>query len=160
MGDYKVKQRIVPTLPDGRLALTHWTPGQVARVFMDYREGFIEQPLSNDLDDFFRHLSYAELTFTPERATDEPFDWGMHWERVDSERMPDKTFEMIKTQTETGQDYFVCRVREDLIKRELVREINENIPAQGGLLRYSRNVRDVFWQRAQALADGLEGWAV
>lgn len=159
MSDYKSKHRIVPTLPDGRLLHAyHTTPGRLHRVFMDYREGHIAVPLVNDLDEFFRHLSYGEITFTPDRKQ-QAADWESYWERVDPEYLPLRTFAMIKQRTEAGQDLYVCRVREDMITQDVIDEMNnEVIPATAGSFRYSRNIREVFWKRAQALADGLTDW--
>lgn len=122
------------TLPDSRLVQARWTPvPNGIRSDHLFLARHVHPTLLRELDEFCRHLAHSNLyVLQPELAATPP-EFRVHYERVDSDRLPLRTFGIRISRDR--KDYTFC-VRADMMSAALVREINTDfLPAQQGALR-------------------------
>ncbi|MDW4905600.1 hypothetical protein RB628_09635 [Streptomyces sp. ADMS] len=134
MPRFRTFWQIADTLPDSRLVQARWTPvPNGIRSDHLFLARHVHPTLLRELDEFCRHLAHSNLyVLQPELAATPP-EFRVHYERVDPDRLPLRTFGIRISRDR--KDYTFC-VRADMMSAALVREINTDfLPAQQGALR-------------------------
>lgn len=132
MNFYRVNHLLVPYLPDGHLTMNVYDPEAIlhgGRVQGLYLEGHMSPPFVRDLDEFHRHVARCGL-LVPGGANE---DFTVEFVRVAVEHLPLMTMD-VRTGIEHRTRWLEIRVREDMVSKELIKELNEwSIPHYRGM---------------------------
>jgi hypothetical protein len=142
MPRFRTFWRIADTLPDSHLVQARWTPvTNGIRSDHLFLARHVHPTLLRELDEFCRHLAHSNLyVLQPELAATPP-EFRVHYERVDPDRLPLRTFGTKISRDR--KDYTFC-VRADMMSAALVREINTTfLPVQQGALRLRGSVPEI-----------------
>jgi len=123
MTGYRVDYGTTPVPRDGRLIEADWGP-KVVRV--RYHEKYIAFPLWRDLEEFHRHFSRTPKAAIDPATPGHPVLYTVWFEVVRADFLPLNTFGLHTRLAGKQRIWEIC-VREDMVSRELVKELNDEV---------------------------------
>jgi hypothetical protein len=119
MDGHRAKLRILPALPEGRLALCTLAPG---RSEVDLRAGHVTPELIRDLAEFLRHLGNAGFLIVDLDRVSDPPVIDVCYELRPVESMP---YALFVPRVRGAQ--FTLLVRDDQMSPDLCAELNRDV---------------------------------